>query len=1649
MGKFVLYRWLLICCFGIAAGAVHAQSIALKEEGSFIGNLEVLYQRSTSPTAKTTLTNFQPIWDGQMAAAEKTKLFNIARNIQLKNPNFLTHIENLLICSTIAVRDRKLPADQQAAMLSMIEATAEEKKYASEALMRMLTILKQFLAEGVMYKSTASTVSIPMTTKFSFEYAKTGDRTAAPPDTEEWMPQEEPVAQNPTPAADPWDDSNWDNSSGWDTSEPEVAPEPSKRMRPGQTAIIFEKPQMPVLGGGFIKIEPTDLTIRTSADTLTIRGTEGRLFIMQTRFIGKGGKTDWTRVGLPANEITCTFDEYHFDVRRPTLKAEFARLSYPAKTDSVVLGVYEFNSQRVAQREKATYPRFQSYYANIPVKGIAKDVEYIGGFSLIGRNFSSANFSNRPSTVFIKKNGELKFRAASRRNFNFTDSTLANPASEVVIYLNNGQDSVTHPGVMLRYNHGAGKLSARKERREYGMAPFIDTYHKVEMYADRLTWDVTQDSMILDLTVSNKNVSDTNRVALYIRSLDYFSDMVYTQEVRMKSTFNPVGIAVAHAKRVKSNNFTALELADASKIPVRNVRLAMKRMDKMGFLSYDDSTDWIELKRKAILYANASLGQVDYDNLELRSITEDGKNIVLNLSNNEMNVKGVAIFPIWRPTEPDQYDTQNAQRTKSRDEDSREGVWAWPADSTVRIRQNREILVSGKVEILKRKRIKDLYYGQDMRFSYDSFLVDMPKVDSIVMAQRDSLGFVIMVRNEKTRRDEVLMMQNKIQAASGVLYVANPKNRSGQMRRYANEPNDRYPEFRAGAGAYIAFEGSQIEGSQSYKDRVRFDMDAFNLKGSDRAAGAERFDGTFKTEGIFPDFQETISQQRDGSFGFVHKTSKNLDKFPKGYPLYTDSIGTPRPTTGYFEGQIVLNNDGIRGNGNISYLSAELNSADFMYYPDSVTTMGEAAKNRRKEHNSGRILAGEYLGTSYPAVDMTDFQLKWLARQDSMMLTTTDTVNQPFRMYGETTREDQRSTFKGTLTLTPKILAGNGIIDNKGAIAKSADFAFRMDGYVARHAEYFKIKVNGNADNPAMLATNVRIDYDLGSERKAKIETEVAGEQSFRFPYTKYKTSLGSAIWNFDNNNVQMNMPEGDDNLNNSVFTSTDPKRKGLSFKGASAIYDLKTYFLNVDGVPEIFSVDAHIIPAGNKVKILPEGDMEPLLDCQVVVQAENQYHKLRKGNIRVFSKHEYSGEAIYDYKNDEDKVFEIPMQFNPGLYERNSNREAILTKTKTKISEDEQLIWKAGTIFRGEVMMRGDSASLIFNGEYRYLEDEESQIWFPAKGVSDIAVPTIEEVQNQIVGAGIFINERSKNIYAIYRAPLQNKNDRAIFGTQNGIERQEGDMRITETKGRKENYVGNRFGFSRSKGIAEFEGKIEFVKPDNRFAILAAAKGSAKYNQNNYSMQALMAIRLEEGKGDIFKDIARHIKKQVDLDETAIPNNEELLYKLANIISKSDLDDFQRRITRGRAEISDVLPLPLVMHNVNMNWSEKQRAFYSKGKIHLSNIFKENINLVIDGYIEIPMASKQVCNIYLQVSKGRWYYFSYQDNDVKILTSDEDLNKKIADPKSKDKFKLAEKSERLNFVNTFRQIYLQQGPIEDVASDEDDEETIEKDGDE
>ncbi|MGB1217786.1 MAG: hypothetical protein ACPG5P_07905, partial [Saprospiraceae bacterium] len=314
----------------------------------------------------------------------------------------------------------------------------------------------------------------------------------------------------------------------------------------------------------------------------------------------------------------------------------------------------------------------------------------------------------------------------------------------------------------------------------------------------------------------------------------------------------------------------------------------------------------------------------------------------------------------------------------------------------------------------------------------------------------------------------------------------------------------------------------------------------------------------------------------------------------------------------------------------ISYLSARLESNDFVFYSDSVTTLSDT--KLKQASANGSIESGTIGAANFPHVDLLHYNLQWLVNQDSMLLSTTDTV---FKMY-----EHQSTTFRdGTLSLTPNGLNGDGVIETKEAEIKTRLFTFKQHEFLGRHSDYFKIK-SDDPEKPALKAHEVKFTYSLAS-RIANIESEKSGDVSFSLPYTNYETSLAHATWIIDQNNVAFRMDE-EESAHEQGFTSTRSDQKGLSFNSAFANYNTKTYLLNVGAVPQIIVLDTEIIPDEGSIVIQKGGEMDVLENAELNVGFHEGFFHLTDGEIKVESSVDYNGEALYRYINDGDQTFDI-----------------------------------------------------------------------------------------------------------------------------------------------------------------------------------------------------------------------------------------------------------------------------------------------------------------------------------------------------------------------------------------------------------------------
>ena len=83
-----------------------------------------------------------------------------------------------------------------------------------------------------------------------------------------------------------------------------------------------------------------------------------------------------------------------------------------------------------------------------------------------------------------------------------------------------------------------------------------------------------------------------------------------------------------------------------------------------------------------------------------------------------------------------------------------------------------------------------------------------------------------------------------------------------------------------------------------------------------------------------------------------------------------------------------------------------------------------------------------------------------------------------------------------------------------------------------------------------------------------------------------------------------------------------------------------------------------------------------------------------------------------------------------------------------------------------------------------------------------------------------------------------------------------------------------------------------------------------------------------------------------------------------------------------------------LVLTDVKLKWSKQNKAFYSEGKIALSNVSNIHLDMELDGFMEIRKTPEgDILNLLLQMTDGTWYYFVYDGFTFGSFSSNEAYN--------------------------------------------------------
>ncbi len=662
-------------------------------------------------------------------------------------------------------------------------------------------------------------------------------------------------------------------NDGWDDPIPSTNSSNELQKVEFQPTVII-----PTLAqGARIDFKKADLYIVTASDSALLSGISGNYGFKENTILGTGGVFTWESVGL--SNVIATLGNFAMELKNPKISSINAVFTYKNKLNEPLNGAFEYQSKKRAKSVKNTFPRFVSNRNDIIIKDLGDNIDYIGGFSLIGNKIFSTSLKSKISKISYKSNGKILFNATSNR-FEITDSLItASVASFSAIM---GSDSIYHPGLKFNLNKKNNIVRGLKiEKSAFKSSNFIDTYHQMEIVSDVMRYYLNQGKIDFYI-LSGKRV-----VPALFESYDNYNPEVFPS-LSGNYGFNPLQVLNGYFKSTSTEYVYLVELANYAKRPIDQIKGAYLEMQEKGFVELDVD-EGLKFSRKGKHYIQSFLGKKDFDNFIIPSFysasTKDSSaNATINLNDNILTIKGVKQFSLS--------DSLNTE--------------IYPRDGIVKISKNRNFSFNGKL-VSKNFRFR----GSNFEFDYEKFTVKMNKIDSITFVPQKLYG--------KANATEV--GGNLRYDDSGIIYINRPDNKSGRIRA------PEYPRLSIKAGITVPFDQPERAGGVYPAGAVFFkiptiDNDSLNSKDLD-------FAGTFYGGGLVPDFKDRLISMPDNSLGFVHKSTGN-----EKLTLY----GTKSNIT-YKE--LKMDNKGLHAEAEFNHLKANFKTTELFIYPDSLVAFGK------------------------------------------------------------------------------------------------------------------------------------------------------------------------------------------------------------------------------------------------------------------------------------------------------------------------------------------------------------------------------------------------------------------------------------------------------------------------------------------------------------------------------------------------------------------------------------------------------------------------------------------------------------------------------------------------------------------------------------
>ena len=1279
--------------------------------------------------------------------------------------------------------------------------------------------------------------------------------------------------------------------------------------------------------GVFIGFDKVNLSCHIKDDSIAIYETKGDFEFLSRKWKGEGGLVTWEQAGYGKDEVWAKLHQYSLDMTTSSYEADSAEFVNGIYFDEPLLGKLEDEVSHVISPDRAVNPKFTSYRRLFKIENIHPDIDYEGGFSMQGANLLGLGSEENKARLWVHQNEELFMKVAADVYMFKKNRSISNSA-QITLFIKG--DSIYHPGIMFSYSIDDKEISLAPNDRVISKSPYYDSYHKVMLNVDRLLYRSGSEKILLTL---DRGASIGN--ALFT-SNNFYNELDF-ERIRMRDDRHPLVSIRNYSRAIGEEIFDAQGFATYIRYPIHQVREMLMRLTVGGFIFYDPETDVAEINQRLYDYINARLEKIDYDVLRFNSTVQlPNHNAVLDLNTNDLDVYGVERIFLS--------DSQN--------------VVIFPKNRHVTLKQNRNFQFGGIINAGL-----FTFFGDDFFFNYDAFEVELNNIDSLrIRAQSD----------EKDMYNQALLfeVQNTIEKVTGDLKIDAPQNKSGLK----NFPE--YPVFNSREKSFVYYDDVAIHNGVYEREDFYFQLEPFTIDSLDNfTSEGLNFSGSFFSSDIFPPFEEKLVLRPDNSLGFVRPTPEG------GFPLYQGK--------GKYYDDIDLSNQGLRGEGELAYLSSRAITDDILFFPDST-----------KIHASEYTIAQRTTGIEYPMVKAEGIDIKWYPYEDIMHASQTDS---PFTMYNDSTR------LSGNLALEPIGLTGQGTMDLKSAVLSSSHFDYKSVEFTSDTADFHLRTLDREA--MAFETDNLNIHVDFG--RRTGDFKANSGYTLADFPENLYLSYLDRFKWLMAQQKLEINSdPEieevedeqiselarlKDDNLPGALYLSKHRSQDSLRFSSSKATFSLKESMIEATEVEFFRVADADIYPKDKLVQIGETAKMETLRKAELITDRENKYHRIYNAALNVMGRNDFRGSGDYTYvdENDDEQI----IHFSDIRVDT-----TLKTLAQGDITQPDSFLLSPKYHFKGETHLFSDKEHLRFEGgvklQYKCPLIPNLFVGFESEINPDSIYIPLEENLRSINGAGLysgsFITIDSSHIYSTFVSPRRDPNDEQLVTAPGYLhyDKLKDEFVITsKEKHLAPDTTGSLVRLDTRYCELQESGKINMGIELGQIDIAPAGKVSHKLETNEIKAEMVMAL-------DFFFSTAAldtmivDMLEQPGLDAFDMSNPFFQEY-MSELIGEKDANAFKNQIMLygPEAVYPESAQHTMVLGDLRLNWNTATGSYIRRGSIGFATINNRPVNRYVNGYFEmLKRRSGDLFRLYFQLPNDNYYYFSYSRGVMQTLSNNEDF---------------------------------------------------------